>query len=78
MLLFMSIFWSVFNLVLSFIHVGNSASCPPAGCKIDPKTFCSTVANGQQSRPDLLPPCEYLILIRPSCPPPPLVQCPWF
>lgn len=44
-LLFMSVFWSLFNLVLSFIHVGNSASCPPAGCKSDAKTFCSAVAN---------------------------------
>ena len=39
----MNVFWSLFALVLSFIHVSNSAVCPPGGCTKDANSFCAIV-----------------------------------
>jgi hypothetical protein len=46
-LMFLCIFWSMFNIVLSASHTAISATgCPNGGCKVDAKTLCSTVSNG--------------------------------
>jgi hypothetical protein len=40
--MFLCIFWSMFNIVLSISHTAISATgCPDGGCKEDAKTFCS-------------------------------------